>query len=212
MATASTAITPAGKKHLIKRRDAAYLSDEALIALLTRRDDQALAELYDRYSRAAYSLALRVLRDPAVAEDAVQDAFLTLWRTANQFLPGRGKPSTWILTLTHRRAVDIVRREQHRKTEPLETVKPPEHTDRDTHEQATLRERRRTIQQALRKLPDPEREALELAYYAGFTQTELADRLALPLGTIKSRMYNGLRRLRDTLTDTTLDTGLTIEP
>src|SRR5213075_930331 len=98
----------------------AHLSDEAVVALVARSDEQALAELYDRFGRPAYGLALRVLRDDALAEDAVQEAFLTLWRTAGRFVPERGKASTWILTLVHRRAVDIVRREERRRADALE--------------------------------------------------------------------------------------------
>ena len=90
-------------------RDYPGFPDEALLALASRGDERALAELYDRYSRIAYGLALRIVRDPALAEDAVQEAFVTVWRTAGSFMPGRAKASTWILTLVHRRAVDVVR-------------------------------------------------------------------------------------------------------
>src|SRR6267143_6340 len=92
-------------------RDLAHLSDEAVVALVARSEESALAELYDRFGRIAYGLALRILRDEALAEDAVQEAFLTVWRSAARFVPERGKASTWILTLVHRRAVYIVRRE-----------------------------------------------------------------------------------------------------
>src|SRR6266545_5300455 len=97
----------------------AHLSDEALVALIVRGDDGALAAFYERFGRVAYGLALRVLRDPALAQDAVQDAFLAAWRTAGTFDVARAKPSTWLLTLVHRRAVDVVRREQRRRAEPL---------------------------------------------------------------------------------------------
>ena len=98
------------------RRHLAHLSDEALVALVARGDDTALAELYDRVGRVAYGLAYRVLRDDRLAEDAVQEAFLAVWRTAARFTAERAKASTWILTLVHRRAVDLVRREQRRRT------------------------------------------------------------------------------------------------
>src|SRR5213078_679052 len=100
----------------------AHLSDEAVVALVARSDDQALAELYDRFGRVAYGLALRILRDEALAEDAVQEAFLTAWRAADTFMPERAKASTWLLTLVHRRAVDLVRREERRRTEPIEAA------------------------------------------------------------------------------------------
>ena len=99
----------------------AHLSDEALVALVARGDETALAELYDRVSGIAYGLALRVLRDERLAEDAVQEGFLGVWRTAAAFRAERAKASTWILTLVHRRAVDLVRREERRRAEPLTT-------------------------------------------------------------------------------------------
>jgi RNA polymerase sigma factor (sigma-70 family) len=178
-------------------RQLAHLSDEALVALAARSEQTALAELYDRYGRAAYGLALRVLRDQALAEDAVQDAFLTVWRTAGRFVPERGKASTWILTLVHRRAVDTVRREQRRRADSLELA--PEPSTEGVEEDAWLRLQRERVQEALRRLPDAQREALELAYYGGFSQSELAERLGQPLGTIKSRMFTGLSRLREQL-------------
>jgi RNA polymerase sigma-70 factor, ECF subfamily len=180
------------------RRDLAHLSDEAVVALAARSDDVAFAELYDRYGRVAFSLALRVLRDETLAEDAVQEAFLAIWRGAARFIPERGKASTWILTLVHRRAVDLVRRENRRRTEPLEEREPagPQTSAEDV---AWLRLERERVQAALRKLPDVQREAIELAYYGGYTQSELAERLGQPLGTIKSRMFAGLTRLGELL-------------
>ena len=178
-------------------RQLAHLSDEALVLLAARSEESALAELYDRYGRAAYGLALRILRDPVLAEDAVQEAFLTLWRTAARFVPERSKASTWILTLVHRRAVDAVRREQRRRADSLERAAEPSVEGVD--EDAWLRLQRERVQEALRKLPDAQREALELAYYGGLSQSELAERLGQPLGTIKSRMFGGLSRLRELL-------------
>jgi RNA polymerase sigma-70 factor (ECF subfamily) len=180
------------------RRDLAHLSDEAVVALAARSDDVAFAELYDRYGRVAYGLALRILRDETLAEDAVQEAFLAIWRGAARFIPERGKASTWILTLVHRRAVDLVRRENRRRAEPLEDREPasPQSSAEDV---AWLRLERERVQAALRKLPDVQREAIELAYYGGYTQSELAERLGQPLGTIKSRMFVGLTRLGELL-------------
>jgi len=180
-------------------RDLAHLSDEALVALAARADEGALAELYDRFGNVAYGLALRIVRDPTLAEDAVQEGFLAVWRSAARFVPERAKASTWILTLVHRRAVDAVRREQPRRAEPLETA--PQTSANLTEDEAWLRLQRTRVQEALRRLPDQQREALELAYYGGFTQSELADRLGEPLGTIKSRMFAGLARLRELLAE-----------
>jgi RNA polymerase sigma factor (sigma-70 family) len=180
-------------------RDLAHLSDEALVALVARSDDAALAELYDRFGRVAYGLAVRIVRDPALAEDVVQEAFLAVWRSAARFVAERGKARTWLLTLVHRRAVDLVRREELRRGEPLPAAREGATEGADEH--AWLRLQRAHVQEALRKLPDQQREAIELAYYGGFTQAELADRLGEPLGTIKSRMFAGLARLRDLLAE-----------
>jgi RNA polymerase sigma-70 factor, ECF subfamily len=178
----------------------AHLSDEAVVALVARSDEQALAELYDRFGRVAYGLALRILRDESLAEDAVQDAFLTAWRTADAFMPERAKASTWLLTLVHRRAVDVVRREERRRAEPIEVAGDPA-GEGAVDEAVWLRYQRERVQSALRRLPDQQREALELAYYGGFTQSELAERLGQPLGTIKSRMFSGLAQLRELLAE-----------
>jgi RNA polymerase sigma factor (sigma-70 family) len=188
-------------------RELAHLSDEALVALAARSEQSALAELYDRYGRPAYGLALRVLRDDALAEDAVQDAFLALWRTAARFVPERGKASTWIFTLVHRRAVDLVRREERRRADTIEQA--PEQGGGSVEEEALLRFQRERVQDALKKLPDQQREAIELAYYGGFTQSELAERLGQPLGTIKSRMFTGLARLRELLGEPGLEVSWT---
>jgi RNA polymerase sigma-70 factor (ECF subfamily) len=184
-------------------RDLAHLSDEAVVALTARSDEAALGELYDRYGRAAYGLALRVVRDEALAEDAVQEAFLAIWRGASRFIPEKARASTWIMTLVHRRAVDLVRREERRRADPLPETEPgsggPSAAD-----SAWLRLERERVQTALAQLPVAQREAIELAYYGGFTQSELAERLGEPLGTIKSRMFAGLARLRELL-DTPTD-------
>ena len=178
-------------------RELAYLSDEALVALLARGEHGALAELYERFGRVAYGLARRILRDDALAEDAVQDAFLSAWRSAPRFVAERSTASTWLLTLVHRRAVDLVRREERRRGEPLAVGREGESAATD--ESAWLRLERERVQGALRQLPDQQREAIELAYYGGFTQSELAERLGQPIGTIKSRMFSGLGRFRELL-------------
>ena len=140
-----------------------------------------------------------MLRDPALAEDAVQDAFLAAWRTAASFDARRGKAQTWLLTLVHRRAVDVVRREERRRADPLDDL--PVATGESTEEEAELRAQRRAVQSALAQLPDDQREALQLSYYGGLTQAELADRLGIPLGTVKSRVFAGLAKLRQLLAD-----------
>ena len=182
------------------RRQHAHLSDEALVALVARGEEDALGELYDRIGRIAYGLALRILRDERLAEDALQEGFLAVWRSAVSFRAERAKASTWILTLVHRRAVDLVRREERRRAEPLDDeVAAGNASSEPTEEAAWLRFERERVQAALTRLPDNQREALELAYYGGFSQSELATRLGVPLGTIKSRMFAGLSRLRELL-------------
>jgi RNA polymerase sigma-70 factor (ECF subfamily) len=173
------------------------MTDEQLIAAVAGGDDHALAEVYDRLGGVAYRLALRVLRDPSLAQDAVQDAFLTVWRTAAAFDERRGKASTWLLTIVHRRAVDLVRREDRRRTAPVDDA--PAASGDAIDETAEVREERRRVQAALEQLTPDQREALELAYYGGLTQSELAARLGVPLGTVKSRMFAGLARLRELL-------------
>jgi RNA polymerase sigma-70 factor (ECF subfamily) len=171
------------------------LSDEQLLEAIAAGDEGALGALYDRFGRVAFGVALRVLRDRALAEDAVQEAFLAIWRSAERYRIERAKPSTWVLTLVHRRAVDLVRREDRRRAEPLD--EPHDDAGGDVPDEAELRERRAAVQAALQQLPDDQRQALELAYYGGYTQSELAERLGVPLGTIKSRMFAGLTRLRE---------------
>jgi RNA polymerase sigma-70 factor, ECF subfamily len=195
-------VIPGGKE--AAARTLGSLSDEALLAIIATPDgDRALAELYDRYGKIAYGLAYRVLRDSALAEDAVQEAFITVWRTAGTYIRERGKPRTWLLTLVHRRAVDLVRREQRRRTPPA--LEEPAPAMPPAEDEATLRDRRRAVQAALTQLPADQRQALELAYYGGLTQTELAQQLGVPLGTVKSRMFAGLRRLGDLLREAGLE-------
>jgi RNA polymerase sigma factor (sigma-70 family) len=175
------------------------LSDEALLEAVASSDEAALGELYDRFGRVAYGLALRIVRDAALAEDAVQEAFLQVWRGASEYRPERAKASTWVLTFVHRRAVDLVRREERRRAEPVDPVGTAVSPGAD--ETVVLRSRRATVQEALRQLPEEQRQAIELSYYGGLTQSELAARLEQPLGTIKSRMFTGLQRLQTLLAE-----------
>jgi RNA polymerase sigma-70 factor (ECF subfamily) len=188
-----------------------HLSDEALIALVARGDDTALAELYDRVGRVAYGIAFRILRDERLAEDAVQEGFLAVWRSAATFRAERAKASTWVVTLVHRRAVDIVRREERRRAEPLEPVGGQDTPDPagSAEDEAWLGFERERVLSALAALPDAQRESLELAYYGGYSQSELAEMLGVPIGTIKSRMFAGLARLRELLEETETENAWT---
>ena len=178
----------------------AQLSDEALLAQMALGDEPALAELYDRFGRVAYGLAVRVLRDQALAEDAVQDAFLGAWRTAAAFdsdarhgvdLADDPRAPPRRRSRPARGPAEDGRRSTTRRSPRSET----------TDEEAAVREERRRVQAALAQLPADQREALELAYYGGLTQSELAERLGVPLGTVKSRMFAGLGKLRDLLAE-----------
>jgi RNA polymerase sigma-70 factor (ECF subfamily) len=185
---------------VIGRRRLRQRSDEELLEAIASGDNDALGALYDRFGRVAYGLAFRILRDQALAEDAVQEAFLAVWRSAEGYRREHAKAATWVLTLVHRRAVDLVRREDRRRGDPLEEA--PEAGGPTVDEEADLRDRRTAVQAALAQLPPDQRQALELAYYGGYTQSELAERLGVPLGTIKSRMFAGLARLRELVPET----------
>lgn len=171
--------------------------DEELLAYVAGGDADAFAALYDRHARVAYGMALRVVRDSELAEDAVQDAFLDVWRSAARFDARRASASTWILTLVHRRAVDLVRRQERGRSERafVSSLLPEESAE----DLVQLRDEQRRVQEALARLTAPQRHLLELAYYGGLTQSELAERLGLPLGTVKSRTYAALTRLRELL-------------
>jgi RNA polymerase sigma factor (sigma-70 family) len=178
-----------------------HLSDHGLLALVGRGDRDAFGRLYDMYGGAAYGLALRIVRDRDLAADVVQNTFLAVWSQATQFDSSRGQPSTWILTMTHHKAVDMVRREERRRADAL-----PEGDDRPdpgagVEQQAWLSMAGEQVRAALARLPDPYREIIELAYFAGFTQSELAERLALPIGTVKSRTFAAMSALRQLLSE-----------
>ena len=169
--------------------------DRKLLARVVDGDEQALDRLYRSHGRVALNVAFRVLRDSSLAEDAVQEGFLDLWRTADRFDPQRSSVRSWLCVLVHRRAVDLVRREASRRA--LDERQPPPHDGSYTAEEIIfLRYDRRRIQKVLGELPAPQRQLLELAYWGGLTQSQLATRFELPLGTVKSRMFSALEDLR----------------
>src|SRR5207245_10730551 len=147
----------------VMHRSVADLSADAVIGMLARSDGSALGERYERIGRVAYGRCVRILRGEKLAEDAVQEGFLAAWRNADRFIPERGKASTWLLTLVHRRAVDLVRREDRRRAEPLINSVDPTSSE-SAEDDAWLRFERERVQSALKQLPDQQREALELAY------------------------------------------------
>jgi RNA polymerase sigma-70 factor, ECF subfamily len=174
-------------------------SDATLLACAAKGDTNALGELHDRHQALAHRVAMRVLRDHALAEDAVQEAFLDLWRNAARFDEARARVQTWLCVLVHRRAVDIVRREARRRFGD-DSIPPPEEGSAIAEELILLCYEQRRVRAAVATLSEPQRNVIELAYFGGLTQQELAKRLDVPLGTIKSRTFDALRRLAELVT------------
>lgn len=175
-------------------------ADRAVLALVTAGQLDALQELYDRYRTMAYSIALRITSDASLAEDVVQDAFLGVWRNASRYIEGRGSVKTWLLSIVHHRAVDAIRRRRPTTELPdREDVPPPALQVPDLWNDVAAGLDRAAIARALATLSDVQREAIELAYWGGLTQGEIAERTGAPLGTVKSRVRLGLLGLRAAL-------------
>lgn len=175
-------------------------ADRAVLALVIDGQLDALQDLYDRYRTMAYSIALRITADPALAEDVVQDAFMGVWRNASRYIEGRGSVKTWVLSIVHHRAVDAVRRRRPTTELPeREEAPPPALTLPDVWQEVAGNLDRAEIATAMRTLSDVQREAIELAYWGGLTQQEIAERTGAPLGTVKSRVRLGLLTLRRAL-------------
>lgn len=156
--------------------------------------ESTLGQLVDAHHAQARRVALRVLRDPDLADDAVQEAFLDLWRQPGRFDRSRASVGTWICVLAHRRAVDLARREARRRLGD-EQAGPLDAESYTAEELVVLREQRRQVRAAVDELTPRLREVVELAFFAGLTHREVAERLRVPLGTVKSRMFEALRRL-----------------
>jgi RNA polymerase sigma-70 factor (ECF subfamily) len=169
----------------------------ALIGRMAGGDRRAFADFYDRYGALAFTLIRRVLPAEADAEDVLQDVFWGLWQEAARYDEHRGSPEAWILNRARSRAIDRLRSIRRRsETFVAPAVEPPAAADGATGNPAAAAEDRHTVQGALAVLSDPQRQVIEMAYYAGFTQSEIADRLGEPLGTVKSRLRAALERLR----------------
>ncbi len=175
-------------------------TDEALIAAIARGDQRAIADLYDRYQGLMYGMATRITGDRTLAQDVVQEAFLGIWRNAARYASDRASARTWVLSIAHHRAVDAVRRRRPTVELPNAELPPPASlTAPDVWPEVAQHLDADTVQQALGGLPAAQREAIELAYFAGLTQQEIAHRTEIPLGTVKSRVRLGLVGLRRTL-------------
>ena len=171
--------------------------DRQVLARVANGELNALEALYDRYRVMAYSIALRVTGDASLAEDVLQDAFLGAWRHAGRYVEGRGSVKTWLLAIVHHRAVDAVRRRRPTNALPeTEDVTPPALTVPDLWGDVAAGLDADTVRAALDVLPDVQREAIELAYFGGLTQQEIATRTGAPLGTVKGRMRLGLLAMR----------------
>ncbi len=171
--------------------------DPETISALQNGEIAALESLYERYGKLAYSLAYRIVGEPTAAEDVVQDAFLGIWRSAHRFDPQRGTLRNWVLSIVHHRAISRLRRSARRARRDIE-ISSVEHALElpDTWEQVSLDLERDAIRQALAQLPVEQRQTIELTYFGGLTQVEIAARMAVPLGTVKGRLRLGLAKLR----------------
>ena len=187
--------------------ESAYASDNdedrELVARMSRGDDRALGQFYERWSRPVYALVARLVRDPDDADDVVEDTFYQAWRQASRYEPSRGAVSTWIITIARSRALDRLRSRRRLREEPLTPVTVLDEVADGSYpdpaagaEKAELRER---VAEALRELPPEQREVLELAYYGGLSQTEIAERTGQPLGTVKTRTRLAGQKLRERL-------------
>lgn len=171
---------------------------------IAARDSRSLEVLYDRYSRIVFSFALRIVGDRPAAEEILQEVFFRVWQQAPTFNDRRGSLVTWLLSITHNLAIDMVRRRRRRPVaaedeDPLATMATLPDTGESVEDEVWLSNLRDQVNEALQQLPGSQREAIELAYFHGLTQREIADRLDQPLGTVKTRMRLGLKKLRSIL-------------
>ncbi len=184
--------------------------DKDLVAGTADGDRSAFTELYRRYSTSAFGLALRILGERAMAEEVLQEVFLSVWRRATAYDPARGSVRSWLFAQIHHRAVDVVRREEaERRRSPINTE--PDHDDGvdDVIEEGWLSARREQVKRALNGLSAEQREVIDLAYFKGLTQTQVAKEAGVPLGTVKSRTLAAMRRLRDALHAAEVEDGWT---
>ena len=180
------------------------ITDEQLVARVAAGDSAALEQLYDRYVRQCFGLAMRILGEPPLAEDVVQEVFLKLWTRPDRYSPDKGNFASWLLSLVHHRCIDELRRRSRTEValddvatgSVLDVAPDPE---LDPGDQVTLLEQRRAVRQALATIPPNSRQILELAYFGGLSQSEIAARLGQPLGTVKTRMRAGMQQLRSLL-------------
>jgi RNA polymerase sigma-70 factor (ECF subfamily) len=181
-------------------------SDAALLEAIRRRDEGAIAALYDRYGRLAYGLAYRVLGERGAAEDVVQEAFLSVWHRAASFETARGSVRTWLLSIVHHRAIDRLRGKagRTRQDAPIDAFERTLASEDPWREVAQVLQREALLR-AIATLPDVQRQAIMMAYFDGYTQQEIATAMGVPVGTVKGRLRLAMQRLRSLLTGTESD-------
>ncbi len=186
------------------------MDDSALVALVARRDANALSELYDRYSRLVYSLALRVVGERNLAEEIVLDSFYSVWRAAGSFVEERGRFVGWLMSVARHRAIDELRRLKVRPEGTAVELDDSLKTSQldGPEEMVDMLRQREVVREVLSHLPEPQRKALELAYFGGLTQQEIAVKTSTPLGTVKTRIRLGLLKMRDELRRTQDDQNI----
>ena len=171
-----------------------------LIRQAANRDREAFSQLYDRFSALVYTFAVRMLRAPQDAEDLLQEVFTQVWHQADRYSEERGSPEAWIMNITRSRAIDKLRAKRRMEKTFVPTDDPARlESTENVESSAAQAETKLTMNSALANLPEAQRRLLELAYFDGLSQTEIADRLKEPLGTVKTRMRSGIQRLRDLL-------------
>ncbi len=177
------------------------VTDEELLALVAQNESWALAELYDRYARLVFSLALHIRHDRPAAEETVQEVFTKVWRGAGAFSAQRGSFSSWLVGITRHQCIDDLRRRQARPSSTSIEAAPFEKltSEDDPAAEADLAFERERIRRALTEIPKEQRLVIELAFFEGLTHNEIAERCAEPLGTVKTRMRLGLQKLRELL-------------
>jgi len=181
-----------------KKRQYLLLADEDLISLTDGGDTQALAALYDRHGRVAYSLAYRMMGERQAAEDLVQEAFLKVWRAAGSYRVERASVRTWILSILNNRGIDMLRSSaSRRRTQDRVEAQTPSSQPSEAFGETWRSSQREQVREALRGLPPEQLKVLELAYFSGYTHKEIAELLDLPLGTVKGRMRLGLKKIRE---------------
>jgi RNA polymerase sigma-70 factor, ECF subfamily len=181
-----------------KKRQYLLLADEDLISLTDGGDAQAFAALYDRHGRVAYSLAYRMMGERQAAEDLVQEAFLKMWRVAGSYRVERASVRTWILSIVRNRSIDELRSTaSRRRTRDKVEAQTPTSQPSEAFGEAWRNSQGEQVREALRGLPPEQLKVLELAYFSGYTHTEIAELLDLPLGTVKGRMRLGLKKIRE---------------